>query len=106
MRLTQTQIKVICASAVKNFGLSARVWLFGSRVDEQSKGGDIDLYIEPELQDPVELVDAKLRFLLELHKKIGQQKIDVVLHRTEFKEDLPIFRIAQETGCIYYEYRL
>ena len=78
--------------------ISARVWLFGSRVDEQSKGGDIDLYIEPELQDPVELVDAKLRFLLELHKKIGQQKIDVVLRRTEFKEDLPIFRIAKETG--------
>ncbi len=98
MRLTQSQIEVICAGVVKNFGLSARVWLFGSRVDEQSKGGDIDLYIEPEIQDPAELIDAKLHFLLELHKKLGQQKIDVVLRRAEFKEDLPIFRIAKETG--------
>jgi predicted nucleotidyltransferase len=98
MRLTKPQVDVICASVVKNFGLSARVWLFGSRVDEQSKGGDIDLYIEPEIQDPAELVDVKLHFLLELHKKLGQQKIDVVIRRAEFKEDLPIFKIAQETG--------
>ncbi|MFI3187240.1 MAG: nucleotidyltransferase domain-containing protein [Methylococcaceae bacterium] len=98
MRLTQAQIEVICASAVKNFGQSAHLWLFGSRVDEQSKGGDIDLYIEPEIQDPAELIDAKLHFLLELHKKLGQQKIDVVLRRAEFKEDLLIFRIAKETG--------
>lgn len=59
MRLSQPQVDVICASAVKIFGRSARVWLFGSRVDEKSKGGDIDLYIKPELQDPVDLVDAK-----------------------------------------------
>jgi len=98
MRLSQPQVDVICASAVKNFGHSARVWLFGSRVDEKSKGGDIDLYIEPELQDSAELVDAKLHFLLELHKKPGDQKIDVVIRRAEFKEDLPIFRVARETG--------
>ncbi len=98
MRLSQPQVDVICASAVKNFGQSARVWLFGSRIDEQSKGGDIDLYIEPEIQEPAELVDAKLHFLLELHKQLGQQKIDVVIRRANFKEDLPIFRIARETG--------
>lgn len=98
MRLSQPQVDVICASAVKNFGRSARVWLFGSRIDEQSKGGDIDLYIEPEIQEPAELVDAKLHFLLELHKQLGQQKIDVVIRRADFKEDLPIFRIARETG--------
>ncbi len=98
MRLSQPQVDVICASAVKNFGQSARVWLFGSRIDEQSKGGDIDLYIEPEIQEPAELVDAKLHFLLERHKKLGEQKIDVVIRRAEFKEDLPIFRIARETG--------
>lgn len=98
MRLSQLQVDVICASAVKNFGQSAHVWLFGSRIDEQSKGGDIDLYIEPEIQEPAELVDAKLHFLLELHKQLGQQKVDVVIRRADFKEDLPIFRIARETG--------
>lgn len=98
IRLTKPQVDMICAGAIKNFGQSARVWLFGSRVDEQSKGGDIDLYIEPEIQDPAELVDAKLHFLFDLHKKLGQRKIDVIIRRAEFKEDLPIFRIARETG--------
>jgi predicted nucleotidyltransferase len=98
MRLTDTQAEAIRASAIQNFGRTAQVWLFGSRVDEQRAGGDIDLYIEPELQDPAQLVDAKLHFLMELHKKLGEQKIDVVIHRSQFKEDMSIYRIARETG--------
>lgn len=88
----------ICVSAERNFGSNVRIWLFGSRVDDQRVGGDIDLYVEPEIQDPVELVEAKLHFLLELHKKLGEQKIDVVIRRTAFKEELPIYRVARETG--------
>lgn len=98
MRLTDLQADVIRSSVVKNFGLATRLWLFGSRVDEQRKGGDIDLYIEPELQDADQLVDAKLRFLRDLHLHLGEQKIDVVIRRSSFKEDLPIFRVARETG--------
>lgn len=98
MRLTDVQANAIRDSAVKNFGRASRVWLFGSRVDEQIKGGDIDLYIEPEFQDPARLIDAKLHLLRDLHKKLGDQKIDVVIRREAFKEDLPIFRVARETG--------
>ena len=98
IRLTPMQINAICTSAIKNFGQFSKVWLFGSRVDRERKGGDIDLYIEPEIQDPAELIDAKLYFLLELHKKLGEQKIDVVIRRAEFKEEMPIFQIAHETG--------
>ena len=98
MRLSKPQIDAIRLSAQGNFGSRARVWLFGSRVDEQRAGGDIDLYVEPEIQDPAELVEAKLHFLLELHKKLGEQKIDVVIRRAAFREELPIYRIARETG--------
>jgi len=72
--------------------------LFGSRVDDTKKGGDIDLYVEPEIQEPVALVDAKLNFLVEIHRVLGDQKIDLVLHRTQSKQDLPIYRVAKETG--------
>jgi len=89
---------VIRAGAKGHFGPATRVWLFGSRVDEQLLGGDIDLYIEPEIQDPVELVEAKLRFLLELYKKFGEQKIDVVVHRGACEEQFPIYQVAKETG--------
>ncbi len=98
MRLSAFQANVIRDSVVKNFGQAARVWLFGSRVNDQRKGGDIDLYIEPEFQDTARLVESKLHLLRDLHKKLGEQKIDVVIHRDAFNEDLPIFRIARETG--------
>ena len=98
MRLTELQTDAICNGVKKNFGFASRAWLFGSRVDEQRMGGDIDLYVEPEIQDPDELVVAKLHFLLELHRKLGEQKIDVVIRRAAFKEELPIYRVAKETG--------
>lgn len=98
MRLSQAKINAIRDSAEKNFGLNTRVWLFGSRVDEQRMGGDIDLYVEPDIQNPAELVEAKLHFLLDLHKKLGEQKIDVVIRRKAFNEELPIYRVARETG--------
>jgi hypothetical protein len=50
-------------------------------VNDFAKGGDIDLYIEPSIQNPALLIAAKLQFMAELHKKLGEQKIDVVLHR-------------------------
>lgn len=98
MRLTATQITCIREATTKHFGPASHVWLFGSRVDDQLRGGDIDLYIEPETQDPTLLVDAKLNFLSEMHRRMGDQKIDVVLRRAAFQEELPIYRIAKENG--------
>lgn len=98
LRLTPAQVDIIRASAAKNFGRTAQVWLFGSRVDVNRRGGDIDLYVEPEPQDPAELLDAKLHFLMELHKKLGEQKIDVVVRRSTSSEILPIYQLARETG--------
>lgn len=90
MRLTASQASCICDGVAKHFGATSHVWLFGSRVDDQLRGGDIDLYIEPETQDPASLVDAKLHFLSEMHRRMDEQKIDVVLHRAAFQEELPI----------------
>ena len=100
MRLTDFQKKTICESAMHNFGQDTQVWLFGSRVDDHAKGGDIDLYIETQNQKAADLIMAKLHFLKDLHKKIGEQKIDVVLHRADSTVDLPVYRIAKQTGVL------
>ena len=46
MRLTQLQHNIIIQETQKLFGTSVIVRLFGSRVDDELKGGDIDLLLE------------------------------------------------------------
>ena len=48
MRLTSEQIKAIKDTTYSVLGEGSRVILFGSRVDDAKKGGDIDLLFETE----------------------------------------------------------
>ena len=78
MRLTPEQIQIIRRTVAEIAGPKARVRLFGSRLDDQSKGGDIDLLVE--MPDPVEnaaVLGARLEARLE--RRLGGRKIDVVL---------------------------
>jgi hypothetical protein len=43
MRLTPTQIDTIKSTAQAVLGEGAQVWLYGSRLDDQRKGGDLDI---------------------------------------------------------------
>ena len=97
MRLSPHQRRIIRQTLERHFGRSSVIRLFGSRVDDTARGGDIDLYIEPEIQGPDELVDARLNALAELHRLLGDQKIDIVIRRAG-AADLPIHQHARETG--------
>ncbi|MDQ6968120.1 MAG: nucleotidyltransferase domain-containing protein [Mariprofundaceae bacterium] len=77
MRLSQAQIHAI-EQVFQTVFLHGKVILFGSRVDDQKKGGDIDLFIQT--TEPIsDLFACKIQFLLALKNKIGEQKIDLVL---------------------------
>lgn len=77
MRLQQYEIDSIISITNTIFGLGSKVILFGSRVSDELKGGDIDLFIQPIQQDA--LIKKKIDFLVALKDKIGDQKIDVIL---------------------------
>lgn len=99
MRLTEQQRVVIKQTLLKHFGAASELRLFGSRVDDSARGGDIDLYIEPEIQQPDDIVEAKLNALVELHRQLGEQKIDLVINRKQ-GVSLPIYQVAKETGVL------
>ncbi|MHB1896659.1 MAG: nucleotidyltransferase domain-containing protein, partial [Metallibacterium sp.] len=63
MRLTPEQAAIIRSAAAEVFGSDARVWLFGSRVDDSKRGGDIDLLIETAQLPAVDAFMRKVRFL-------------------------------------------
>ncbi|MBE0499767.1 MAG: nucleotidyltransferase domain-containing protein [Campylobacterales bacterium] len=79
MRLSIFEVQSIVDTFHEVFG-DGKIYLFGSRVDETKKGGDIDLFIDvPSCDDEH---SKKIEFLTKLERKIGEQKIDVV-----FKKD-------------------
>ncbi|MBC2713428.1 MAG: nucleotidyltransferase domain-containing protein [Desulfosarcina sp.] len=94
MRLTESEKRIIKKAAKNLFGPNVKILLFGSRVDDSRKGGDIDLYIETEKHA---LLQDKISFLSLLKWNLGDQKIDVVVNAPN-KNDQKIFHIARQTG--------
>ena len=97
MRLSKQQIDIIKAGTAEVFGEAAEVLVFGSRVDDTQRGGDIDLYIElPEM--PEEQKQAlESRLWIRLQRTLGEQKIDVVTH-VQGTPMRPIDEQAHATG--------
>ncbi len=96
MRLTTEQQQTIRNGVSTLFSSPVEVFLFGSRVDDTAKGGDIDLLIV--LPEPVEnhaltvaRVSARLSILL------GGRKVDVLLQYPGALQQ-PIHRVAQQQG--------
>ena len=69
MRLSEFKKETIKELAEKHFGESTTVYLFGSRTDENKKGGDIDLFITNTDEKRLN-IEAKVQFLAELKTKM------------------------------------
>jgi predicted nucleotidyltransferase len=96
MRLTPKQIASVRRAVAEIFGDDGEVWLFGSRVDDAERGGDIDLYIESD-GTPAEILDRELRLYARLQAELGEQKMDLVV-RSRDRPDRAIDRQAKQTG--------
>ena len=86
IRLTEEEIKAIKETTMEVFGKNSRLWIFGSRVNPELKGGDIDLYIEIPDYKETDLFKKKIKFLIKLEERIGEQKIDLIVAPYNCKE--------------------
>lgn len=98
MRLIPSQEQIIKSTVDRVLETESRVWLFGSRVDDELRGGDIDLLIETEAAFPNR---AKMlcRLYGALIYALGDRKLDVLLKDARTR-DAPIFNIAKRTGVL------
>ena len=78
MRLSKHYKDVIKEKFHQIFG-KGEIYLFGSRVDDSQKGGDIDLYLV--VEDHSDIFRKKIRFLAQVKRELGEQKIDVVFNK-------------------------
>ena len=96
MRLSPEQVTAIRQTAAEVFGDDVGVWLFGSRVDDSKRGGDVDLLLSPVMLDARQQLLHKIRFLSRLERRLGERKIDVGIEAPG--DTRPIVRIAHQTG--------
>jgi len=80
MRLEKNEIFIIKSTFEKIFG-SGDIYLFGSRIDDNKKGGDIDLYLITNYD-----FNKELEFRILLQEKLGEQKIDIVFSKDKNRD--------------------
>ncbi len=100
MRLTPREIEVLKEVGSEVFGPQARLFLFGSRLDDARRGGDIDLYVTGFARSVAEQLDAKLHFLVKAKERLGEQRIDVVFAAVPGESLTPIQQMAEKTGIL------
>ena len=74
MRITPEQIAIIIQTTRSIAGQDANVWLYGSRLDDARRGGDVDLLIESASAAGF-LERARIKYRLE---QILQLPVDVL----------------------------
>jgi uncharacterized protein len=96
MRFPEQQIQVFKNTAQAVLGEGAQVTLFGSRVDDAKKGGDIDLlFTTPaNIDNPAQTVG---RIYAQLLRQLGDQKIDILLKAPNLQPQ-PIHTLAEQSG--------
>jgi len=96
MRLTTTECATIRDTVRAVAGPGSRVRLFGSRIADRTRGGDIDLVVEMDhaVARPT-LFSARIG--ARLQQALGDRRIDVLLAAPNLREGA-IHRVARQTG--------
>lgn len=100
MRLSKFEGDTLAQAARAFFQPDAVVRLFGSRLDDAGRGGDIDLLVETRMTDASQIAQAHTRFLSYVYARLGEQKIDLLIDFPSRKQQAPIYEIARSEGVL------
>ncbi|WP_295886282.1 nucleotidyltransferase domain-containing protein [uncultured Thiohalocapsa sp.] len=96
MRLTAEQIQAILDSVHDIAGSCAKVRVFGSRLQDDARGGDLDLLVElPEAVEHPARLSARLS--ARISRSMHGRSVDIVLLAPNLRR-LPIHDIALREG--------
>lgn len=94
MRILDTNVAILVSLSQKYFGEQAQLRLFGSRVNDNARGGDIDLHVIA----PGATFKDEVAFLTEVGACIDE-RVDL---RVQGAENLLIDEIALEHGVVLH----
>jgi len=95
MRLTREQTLSILETVSRLAGKNAKVFLFGSRLNDQARGGDVDLLIE--MDHPLTLIE-RARIKMHLEQKLSLPVDIIAQNRSD--APTPFYRIAQSQAIL------
>lgn len=100
MRISEEERRAII-NAILMFDENAEIHLFGSRLDDSKRGGDIDILIKSDV------VDKNMLFLIEeeLFQHIDEQKLDFVLTGSDLKNTFVRMVLAKGTVKLWEKKR-
>ena len=98
MRLTPQHVEVIRQATQQLAGDDARIRLFGSRANDDARGGDVDLMLELDhsIAEPAQLAAS---LAARISRGMNGRKVDVLIRAPNLLE-LPIHQIALEEGVL------
>ncbi|NJL25066.1 MAG: nucleotidyltransferase domain-containing protein [Calothrix sp. SM1_5_4] len=103
MRLKDSEIRSLRRALEPHLlGRPFRLYLFGSRVDNAKRGGDIDLLLEVETSLKGLLLDKKGRIKSDLGEAVGDQRVDLTICAREDMEEDPFLNSVASDAVLLF----
>ncbi len=101
MRLTPDEQRGIALAASMVLPPGARLSLFGSRIDDSKRGGDVDLLVEiPDPASPEQIVQLCNRLTAQLYRRIGERWIDLLVCAIDHPDPRPVVASARASAIV------
>jgi hypothetical protein len=97
MRISEKSVTTVRNAVHSVFPAHSKVFLFGSRVYDHKRGGDIDLLVVSDMQRN-DMEAAKIMAVAKIQLILGEQKIDMIVTNDPAQDSRPVVREAIQHG--------